>query len=70
MEDLKFTELDNGEKSRTYTFPGNQTFTVKNVARICVRPSGSHRLEDSDGCKYIIPSGWIAIKVEADKWSA
>jgi hypothetical protein len=69
MEDLKFTEITNGEQSRRYHFAGGATFTVPNVARIAVRPSGTHRLETTDGKKYIIPGEWIAIEVVAEKWS-
>ncbi len=62
----------NGERSRTYMFAteyGKQEITVKNVTAICVRPSGSHRLETAKGTKYIIPGGWLALEVDADQWS-
>lgn len=65
---MEFKEIDKGERSRTYVFPHGR-FTIKNAVRVCVRPSGSHRVEDTEGGKYIIPAGWLALKVEADTWS-
>ncbi len=65
---MEFQELTNKEASRTYIFSGGEV-VVANVARICVRPSGSHRLETETGEKYIVPAGWLAIKVVAEKWS-
>lgn len=65
---LKFDLIAAGEKSRTYIFPTG-TVRVESVARICVRPSGGHRLETSDGRKFIVSAGWLAIEIEAEKWS-
>jgi hypothetical protein len=67
-KELQFQEITEGEKSRTYHF-ANGDFTVANLARICVRPSGTHRLETADGKKYIVPAGWLAIEVVAERWS-
>lgn len=58
-----------GETRRVYLFPGGTAIKVDNVTRICVRPSGGHRLETSDGRKFIIAPGWLAIEVVADRWS-
>lgn len=58
-----------GEKSRTYHYGDGTRFTVGEVNRICVRPSGNHRLETSTGRKYIIKEGWVAIEIIADNWS-
>jgi hypothetical protein len=66
---LKWTVLYRPERSRTYVFPGNEEFRVDGVTRICVRPSGSHRLETKDGLKVIVKAGWLAIKIVADDWS-
>jgi hypothetical protein len=57
-----------GERSRTYHFPEGHTYTVKDVVRLCVRPSG-HCLETKDGAKLIIPGKFLAITINADKWS-
>jgi hypothetical protein len=65
---LDFKEVDKGELSRTYVFPDGEVL-IKNVARVAVRPSGSHRVETTNGEKYIVAAGWLAIKVEADAWS-
>lgn len=65
---MEFTELKNCEKSRTYIFPTG-VLKVESVTSICIRPSGTHRLQTKDGQKWIIPSGWIGIKIEADEWS-
>lgn len=66
--DLEFKDVTNGEKSRTYRF-ADGSVTVANVTRVCVRPSGSHRLETADGKKFIVAAGWLAIEVVADDWS-
>lgn len=57
-----------GEKSRTYYYDEEVTFTVDNVVKLCVRPSGNHRLETADGTKFIIAAGWIAIEIDAPAW--
>ncbi len=57
-----------GEESRTYTFPTGAV-TINGVTKICVRPSGNHRLETADNQKWIIPEGWIALRINAREWS-
>jgi hypothetical protein len=69
MGDMEFKEITNGERSRTYIYSGNHELTIKNVVRVCVRPSGTHRLETKDGEKLIVAGGWMAIKIDADTWS-
>lgn len=64
----QFQDVTTHEKSRTY-FYYNGRITIKNVTRVCVRPSGSHRLETSSGEKYIIHDGWMAIRINSDAWS-
>ncbi len=67
-EKLQFQECTPPEKFRTYIYPKGEV-TIPNVARVCVRPSGGHRLETTDGAKYIINSGWLAIRLDIDSWS-
>lgn len=64
----EFVELDPPEKKRTYHFPG-RSITLKNVVALCVRPSGSHRLETADGRKWIVPPSWLAIELEVEAWT-
>ncbi len=66
--ELKFTELKNGERSRTYVFASGEV-QVQNVQYLSVRTSGRHRLVCKDGQKWIITAGWLAIKIDADEWS-
>lgn len=68
-EIMKFAEISEGEKSRTYHYQGGGCFTILKAARICVRPSGTHRIETEDGKKYIVSAGWMAIEIVADNWS-
>ena len=68
-ETLQFTEIKNGEQNRTYYYADDAKITVEKVVRVCVRPSGGHRLETSDGKKFIIAAGWLAIEVGAKEWS-
>lgn len=65
-EELVFVEVK-GEKSRTYIF-SETAYTIHNVVKLCVRPSGNHRLEDKDGKKYIIKADWLAIEIDAEQW--
>ena len=58
-----------GEKSRTYVFE-NSCYTIPNVVKLCVRPSGNHRVEDANGMKYIVMAGFFAIEIDAEKWTA
>lgn len=67
-EKLEFAEIS-GENSRTYLFPKGAELTVFGVTKICVRPSGTHRLESAGGFKYIVPAGWIGIRIDAGEWS-
>ena len=69
MEDkLNFKDVL-GEKSRTYVFDSGFKLTFKDVVRLCVRPSGTHRLETADGLKHIVSNKWIAIHVDTNAWS-
>lgn len=65
---LEFVEIK-GEKSRRYKFAKGDV-VVNNVVKLCVRPSGNHRLETSDGKKHIIKGDWLGIEIEAEAWSA
>jgi hypothetical protein len=58
-----------GEHKRVYTFPGNESVVVPSVTGLCVRPSGSHRLETAGGCKVCIPAGWLSLEIYASHWS-
>jgi hypothetical protein len=57
-----------GEKSRTYHYGEGTSFTVDNVVKLCVRPSGNHRLETADGKKLIVAGGWLAIEINCEAW--
>lgn len=66
--DLDFTELTN-ELRRTYHYGDGSGFTIDNVTKLCVRPSGSHRLEVQDGRKYIVRPDWHVLEIVAKEWS-
>lgn len=55
------------EQTRVYMFPSGK-MTIANVTRVAVSNT-THRLETSDGRKFIIPSGWLAIEIMAADWS-
>ncbi len=64
----EFVQLNPPERKRTYQFPtGSVSF--ENVTAICVRPSGSHRLETMGGRKHIVTPGWLAISLDVDDWT-
>jgi hypothetical protein len=62
------TTLDPPEKKRTYHF-AQRSFVLENVVALCVRPSGTHRLETADGRKWIVPTGWLVIELEVEAWT-
>lgn len=65
---LEFTKLDPPERRRVYHFPGGKV-EIENVAAVCVRSSGTHRIETADGKKYIVNPGWLAIELDMDGWT-
>lgn len=68
MEKLEFQPIA-GEASRTYVFASGSV-KIDGVSGLCVRPSGSHRLNTTSGKKYVVAAGWLAIEVDAADWSA
>jgi hypothetical protein len=60
--------LECPEVSRTYHYR-DHALTVKNVVAVCVRPSGTHRLESGDGKKWIVAPGWLAIEIDTPEWT-
>lgn len=68
-EKLKLVKLTYPERKRTYHFPGGEKVTLEDVTHLLVRPSGTHRLMTSDGRKWIVPVGWLAIEIDADEWT-
>lgn len=66
MAPLEFIEIM--EQNRTYHFP-NGVVTLVGVVSINVSKSGTHRINTADGKKHIIPTGWIHIEFDAEKWT-
>lgn len=62
---LEFKEVM--EQVRTYHF-SDGSFRIDGVVRIAV-PGRSHRIETSDGRKFIVRCGWHAIELEVDEWT-
>jgi hypothetical protein len=65
----EFTKLSPPERCRTYIFPDDVKVDILNVSAVAVSKSGTHRIETVSGEKYIIPPGWIAIKLDMDDWT-
>lgn len=57
-EAIEMVKLSAPERSRTYVYAlkggGEFRTTLENVTAVCVRPSGTHRLETADGRKHIV----------------
>lgn len=56
------------EQTRTYVFPNGEV-VLRGVVGINVSKSGTHRLNLSNGDKYIVPTGWLAIKLDVAEWT-
>lgn len=67
MSELTFIAVN--EQSRTYTFPGGYKVALEGVVGINVSNSGTHRIDTKDGKKHIVPTGWIHIEFDADRWT-
>lgn len=63
---LEWTEVN--EEARRYIFP-NGEIVLADVKRLCVRPSGTHRVETGDGKKWVVAPGWLAVEIEVEHWS-
>lgn len=66
---VEMTELSPPERARTYTFPGGDKLTLKEVTEFAARPSGTHRLKTADGRLHIVRSTWLHIEIDADGWT-
>lgn len=64
----EMTRLEHLEKTRSYHY-ADHTMTIHDVVAVCVRPSGSHRLETADGKKWIVLPGWEAIELDVPEWT-
>lgn len=62
---LNFKDVN--ERKRTYVFPNGQVI-IENVTQVAISNT-THRVENAEGMKFIIPSGWIAIVLDMDEWS-
>lgn len=65
----QFEILNPVERSRKYHFADGTFVKFKNVVKLYVSSRGTHRLETTDGKKYLIPAGFRYIELDADKWT-
>jgi hypothetical protein len=68
-KDIKWTELNPPEKSRTYHFANGDKVTFSNVVRIEVRESGTHRIETANGSKAFVRPEWLWLEIDTPEWS-
>lgn len=67
--------IEVAEQNRTYIYPHpkleNKTVSVslEGVKSIHVSASGTHRINLTNGKKRIMPSGWVSIEFDAEKWT-
>ncbi len=62
---LNFRPINPPENRRVYQFPMNQHMIVEGVCAIAVTDIGTHRLCTTKGERYIIPAGWIGLRINA-----
>lgn len=65
-EELKFVKIEPPEPRRVYVFPDRE-IVIEDIVAVCVRASGNHRVETASGDKWIIASGWLAIRLSGVK---
>ncbi len=65
----EMVELNPPEQTRTYHYANGVTFVVKDVTHFASRSSGTHRLKTKDGHLWAIPAGFLAVEIEADRWT-
>lgn len=69
MAEIKKPEFINvQQQNRIYHFP-NGKVQINEVVSVNVSKSGTHRLNDKNGKKYIVPSGWLCIEFDATDWT-
>lgn len=68
-KDIKWTELNPPEKSRTYHYGGGDSVTFENVVRVEIRESGKHRIETADGRKALVSPGWLWMEIDTPEWT-
>lgn len=68
-ETVSMTAINPPEKRRVYHFAGGEKIELENVTGVCVRFSGTHRLETADGRKWIVRTGWLAIELDMEAWT-
>lgn len=66
---IHWVVLDPPERKRKYHYSITEVLIVENVSKIEVRPSGTHRLECSDGRKLFVSPGWLWIELDVDNWT-
>lgn len=58
--------LEGVETTRTYHFPGGDTYTVDMPGRLFVKKSGSHKLVDNKGTMHYIRGSWLTFSAEGE----
>ena len=69
MSSINFTKLNPIEDFRIYHFENGAQLKIENVCAIYVSSRGTHRLETTEGFKFIISPKWLAIEISTDAWS-
>lgn len=64
----EFLKLNPPERERKYIYK-DCVLIFNDVVEIAVSASGTHRLNLKDGTKAIVPTGWLAIKLDVDEWT-
>ena len=51
------------EAQRIYTYK-DKTISFKDIESICVRSSGSHRLNLKNGDRVVVQPGWLTLRIK------
>ena len=74
MEKPNMVQPNPTEISRKYWYLNKEKaelfcITFENIIKLGVSKSGTHRLEDSEGIKYIVPKEWLYIELVVAEWT-
>ena len=60
-------EMTLKETERIYHFPKGERVVLKEVRKIVIEPSGTHKIKTADGKRHIIKPDWLSIEIDGEE---